>query len=75
MNVRETDFIINIVVIHMQGFPSEILMIFLLYVCETDFIINIVVTHVQGFPSEILMIFFVRNCVKCEAIWINVWHC
>ena len=30
MNVYQTDFIINIVVTHVQGFPSEILMIFLL---------------------------------------------
>ena len=39
----------------------------------TDLIVGNVVTHVQGFSSGIL-IFFVRNCVKWQEIWSNVWH-
>ena len=39
----------------------------------TDLTANNVVTHVQGFSSGILIIFFVRNCVKCEEIFSNVW--
>ena len=38
----------------------------------TDCIIDNVVTHMQGFSSRILIILFVRNCVKCEGIWINM---
>ena len=39
----------------------------------TDFTIDHVVTHVQEFSSGFLWQFFVRNCVKCEGIWINMW--
>ena len=39
----------------------------------TDLPVGNVVTHVQGFSSEILIIFFVRNCVKWQEIWSNVW--
>ena len=39
----------------------------------TDLTVDNVVTDVQGFSSGILIIFFVRNCVKCEEIWSNVW--
>ena len=33
----------------------------------------IVASHRQRFSTGILIIFFVRNCVKCEEMWSNVW--
>ena len=39
-----------------------------------DLTVDNAATHVQGFSTGILMIFFVRNCVKYEEIWINIWH-
>ena len=39
-----------------------------------DLTVDNVAAHMQGFSTGILMIFFVRNCVKCEEIWINMWH-
>ena len=39
----------------------------------TDLTAGNVLTHMQGFSSGILIIFFVRNCVKWQEIWSNMW--